>query len=81
MQRYIYIRSTETIIPCTEEEFQEYYRGINAFRKFAPRGLQLRRLCKAGILRAFRRFAHQPHGHYRDEPALEKKRQKQVRRP
>ena len=33
MQRYIYIRSTETIIPCTEEEFQEYYRGINAFRR------------------------------------------------
>ncbi len=33
MQRYIYIRSTETIIPCTDEEFQEYYRGINAFRR------------------------------------------------
>ena len=33
MQRYIYIRSTETIIPCTEEEFQEYYRGISAFRR------------------------------------------------
>ena len=32
-QKYIYIRSTRERIPCTEEEFYNYYRDIDAFRK------------------------------------------------
>ncbi|MBO5953203.1 MAG: sigma-70 family RNA polymerase sigma factor [Oscillospiraceae bacterium] len=32
-QKYIYIRSTRERIPVTEEEFDNYYRDINAFRK------------------------------------------------
>ena len=32
-QRYIYLRSTKERIPCTEQEFHDYYRDIDAFRK------------------------------------------------
>jgi len=32
-QYYIYLRSTKERIPCTKEEFELYYRDINAFRK------------------------------------------------
>ena len=32
-QKYIYIRSTRERVPVTEEEFDNYYRDINAFRK------------------------------------------------
>lgn len=30
---YIYLRSTRERIPCTKEEFDNYYRDINAFRQ------------------------------------------------
>lgn len=30
---YIYLRSTKERIPCTEEEFHNYYRDIDSFRK------------------------------------------------
>lgn len=32
-QSYIYIRSTHERIPVTQQEFNDYYRDINAFRK------------------------------------------------
>lgn len=32
-QYYIYLRSTRERIPCTKEEFYNYYRDINAFRQ------------------------------------------------
>ena len=32
-QYYIYIRSTKDRIPCTEEEFHNYYRDISVFRR------------------------------------------------
>lgn len=32
-QYYIYLRSTRERIPCSEEEFDNYYRDINAFRQ------------------------------------------------
>ena len=32
-QHYIYLRSTHERIPCTEQEFHEYYRDIDTFRK------------------------------------------------
>lgn len=32
-QPYIYIRSTHERIPVTQQEFNDYYRDINAFRK------------------------------------------------
>ena len=32
-QYYIYIRSTKERIPCTEEEFHNYYRDISVFRR------------------------------------------------
>lgn len=32
-QPYIYIRSTRERIPVTQQEFNDYYRDINAFRK------------------------------------------------
>ena len=32
-QHYIYLRSTKERIPCTEQEFHDYYRDIDAFRK------------------------------------------------
>ena len=32
-QYYIYIRSTKERIPCTEQEFHDYYRDIDTFRK------------------------------------------------
>ena len=32
-QHYIYLRSTSERIPCTEQEFHDYYRDIDAFRK------------------------------------------------
>ena len=32
-QYYIYLRSTKEHIPCTKEEFDNYYRDINAYRK------------------------------------------------
>ncbi len=32
-QYYIYLRSTRERIPCTEQEFHNYYRDIDAFRK------------------------------------------------
>ena len=32
-QHYIYLRSTRERIPCTEQEFRNYYRDIDAFRK------------------------------------------------
>ena len=31
-QYYIYLRSTKERIPCTKEEFENYYRDIHAFR-------------------------------------------------
>ena len=31
-QYYIYLRSTKERVPCTKEEFDNYYRDINAFR-------------------------------------------------
>ena len=36
---YIYIRSTKEKITCTQEEFNDYYRGINAFRKAQQRSM------------------------------------------
>ena len=33
MQHQIYIRSTGAVILCTEEQFQDYYRDINAYRR------------------------------------------------
>ena len=32
-QYYIYLRSTRERIPCTEQEFRDYYRDIDTFRK------------------------------------------------
>ena len=32
-QYYIYLRSTKKRVPCTKEEFDNYYRDINAFRQ------------------------------------------------
>ena len=32
-QHYIYLRSTRERIPCTEQEFRDYYRDIDTFRK------------------------------------------------
>lgn len=32
-QYYIYLRSTKERVPCTKEEFDNYYRDINAFRQ------------------------------------------------
>ena len=32
-QRYIYLRSTKERVPVTEQEFNDYYRDINSFRK------------------------------------------------
>lgn len=32
-QYYIYLRSTRERIPCTEQEFHNYYRDIDTFRK------------------------------------------------
>ena len=32
-QYHIYLRSTKERIPCTKEEFDNYYRDINAYRK------------------------------------------------
>lgn len=32
-QHYIYLRSTRERIPCTEQEFHDYYRDIDTFRK------------------------------------------------
>lgn len=32
-QRYIYIRSTKERVPVTEQEFKDYYKDINAFRR------------------------------------------------
>ena len=32
-QYYIYLRSTRERIPCTEQEFHDYYRDIDAFRR------------------------------------------------
>lgn len=32
-QHYIYLRSTRERIPCTEQEFHDYYCDIDAFRK------------------------------------------------
>lgn len=36
-QHYIYLRSTRERIPCTKEEFDNYYRDINTFRKAQQR--------------------------------------------
>lgn len=33
MQHFIYIRSARLKYPCTEEEFKDYYRDINTFRR------------------------------------------------
>lgn len=33
MQHNIYLRNIGVSVPCTDEEFKEYYRGINAFRR------------------------------------------------
>lgn len=33
MQHLIYIRSSGAVILCTEEQFQDYYRDINAYRR------------------------------------------------
>ena len=30
---YIYLRSINERVPCTKEEFNDYYRGINAYRR------------------------------------------------
>ena len=35
--RYIYLRSTKERIPCTQEEFDNYYRDINTYRKAQQR--------------------------------------------
>ena len=32
-QYYIYIRSTKQRVPCTKEQFDDYYRDINAYRR------------------------------------------------
>ena len=32
-QYYIYLRATKERVPCTEEEFRNYYRDIDTFRK------------------------------------------------
>ena len=32
-QHYIFLRSTRERIPCTEQEFHDYYRDIDTFRK------------------------------------------------
>ena len=32
-QHYIYLRSTHERIPCTEQEFRDYYRDIDTFRR------------------------------------------------
>lgn len=32
-QHYIYLRSSRERIPCTEQEFHDYYRDIDTFRK------------------------------------------------
>ena len=32
-QRYIYLRSTKERVPVTEQEFNDYYRDINAYRR------------------------------------------------
>lgn len=32
-RHYIYLRSTHECVPCTKEEFDNYYREINAFRQ------------------------------------------------
>ncbi|MDO4650814.1 MAG: hypothetical protein Q4B26_19435 [Eubacteriales bacterium] len=32
-QYYIYIRSTNTRVPCTKEQFKSYYRDIDAYRR------------------------------------------------
>ena len=32
-QYHIYLRSTNERVPCTKEEFDNYYRDINAYRK------------------------------------------------
>ena len=32
-QYYIYLRSTKECVPCTKDEFNNYYRDINAFRQ------------------------------------------------
>ncbi len=36
-QYYIYLRSTHERIPCTKQEFDNYYRDINTFRKTQQR--------------------------------------------
>lgn len=36
-QYYIYLRSTRERIPCTKEEFDNYYRDINTYRKAQQR--------------------------------------------
>ncbi|MBQ6944452.1 MAG: hypothetical protein IJN43_09000 [Ruminococcus sp.] len=33
MQHNIYLRRIGVSVPCTDEEFKEYYRGINTFRR------------------------------------------------
>ena len=32
-QYYIYLRATKQRIPCTKEQFDDYYRDINAYRR------------------------------------------------
>ncbi len=32
-QHHIYIRSTKQRVPCTKEQFNDYYRDINAYRR------------------------------------------------
>lgn len=32
-QYYIYLRATMQRIPCTKEQFDDYYRDINAYRR------------------------------------------------
>ena len=36
-QYYIYLRSTKERVPCTKDEFDNYYRDINAFRRTQQR--------------------------------------------
>lgn len=36
-QYYIYIRSTHERVPVSHQEFEDYYRGINAYRKAQQR--------------------------------------------
>lgn len=36
-QYYIYLRSTRERVPCTKEEFDNYYRDIDTFRKMQQR--------------------------------------------